>query len=229
MMAMARGRRWRGGSPLLLLAGMLWTNWHAAASPPDAQSRSKGALPPQRDHHGGIHGVGNSILPEGGGNECGHRAGALLLCMAQWEGERGKVDSKLRNETKANCTKLSDEHWKCVSRQAAASPHGGYVRVRRVRHGFMSFSPFDLYFGVAMELYGEWAESEVSVMSKFLFKGDTVVEVGGHIGSLTVPLAKMVGGGGRLVVFEPQRLLSQYNAANAALNNLSQARPSPKL
>ena len=50
--------------------------------------------------------------------------------------------------------------------------------------------------------------------------GDVVVNGGGHIGSMAVPLGTFVGQTGAVHVFEPQRRLFQLLAANVALNGL---------
>ncbi len=49
-----------------------------------------------------------------------------------------------------------------------------------------------------------------------LCAGDTVVEVGGHVGYLTMWFAQLVGETGRVVVFEPGRNNLPYLRANAA-------------
>ncbi len=49
------------------------------------------------------------------------------------------------------------------------------------------------YIGKCFELYGQYSESEVSLMRAFLRQGATVIGVGANIGDLTVPLAKIVG------------------------------------
>jgi FkbM family methyltransferase len=46
--------------------------------------------------------------------------------------------------------------------------------------------------------------------------GDTVIEVGGHIGYLTIWLAELVGTTGRVIVFEPGRNNLPYLCANVA-------------
>ncbi len=46
------------------------------------------------------------------------------------------------------------------------------------RYGYLLYNPFDVYFAVAIELYGEWSELEMHVMQRFIAAGDTVVEAG---------------------------------------------------
>ena len=58
------------------------------------------------------------------------------------------------------------------------------------------------------------------VMRRFIHAGDTVVEAGVHIGSLTVAFGQLVGPSGRVVGLEPQRVLYQMAAANVAINGL---------
>jgi FkbM family methyltransferase len=71
-----------------------------------------------------------------------------------------------------------------------------------------------------MDLYGEWAEQEVSFIRRFLRSGDVVLDVGANIGTHTVPLANAVGGLGQIHAFEPQRLSFQLLCTNVALNSL---------
>ena len=51
-----------------------------------------------------------------------------------------------------------------------------------------------------------------------------VVEVGTHIGSVSIPLAQLLGPTGTLFGFEPQPTLFQMCTANMALNGLSNIR-----
>ena len=60
----------------------------------------------------------------------------------------------------------------------------------------------------------------VQVVRKFIEPGHTVVEAGVHIGSLMVPMAQLAGPNGRLIGFEPQRVLYQIASANVAINGL---------
>lgn len=68
-------------------------------------------------------------------------------------------------------------------------------------------------------MYGEYSESEVQLYTKLIKNGDTVIEVGGNIGSLTVPLSRLVGSG-VVMTFEPERTAFCTLAGNIAINNL---------
>jgi hypothetical protein len=54
----------------------------------------------------------------------------------------------------------------------------GGERLVEYRYGYLLYNPFDVYFAVAIELYGEWSELEMHVMQRFIAPGDTVVEAG---------------------------------------------------
>jgi FkbM family methyltransferase len=69
-------------------------------------------------------------------------------------------------------------------------------------------------------LYGKWAETEISLLQLLLQPGQNLIEVGSNIGLHTVPLAKVVGNG-KVICFEAQRVLYQILCANCALNNLT--------
>ena len=50
--------------------------------------------------------------------------------------------------------------------------------LRECRHGRMLFNINDKYIGRSLDLYGEFSEPEIALLSKYLRPGDTVVEVG---------------------------------------------------
>jgi FkbM family methyltransferase len=70
------------------------------------------------------------------------------------------------------------------------------------------------------DLYGEWSDLEVRLFQKILKPQSNVVEVGGNLGLHTVPLAKFASKG-KIISFEPQRIIFQMLCANVALNNLT--------
>ena len=69
------------------------------------------------------------------------------------------------------------------------------------------------------DVYGEWSELEVSLYRRLLKTDSVVVEVGANLGLHTVPLAK-IASSGRVICFEPQRLIFNILCGNLALNNL---------
>jgi len=100
-----------------------------------------------------------------------------------------------------------------------------WLEVKRCKHGVFAYNRNDIYIGRSLSVYGEYSEAEVAFLSRLLAPGDTVVEAGANIGSITVPLARVVGAGGRLIAFEPQRVAFTLLCANCALNELGQIEP----
>lgn len=96
-----------------------------------------------------------------------------------------------------------------------------HSRLRICRHGLMLFLSADEIIGRALELYGEFAESENRIMASLVQPGDVVVDVGANVGTVTLALARRVGPQGRVHAFEPQRLVFQILCANTALNGLT--------
>lgn len=74
------------------------------------------------------------------------------------------------------------------------------------------------------DLYGEWCEAEVSLFGNLLDENSNVVEVGSHIGLHSVPLSKL-SEKGRIICFEPQRILYQMLCANCAINGRTNVYP----
>lgn len=91
--------------------------------------------------------------------------------------------------------------------------------LRVCRHGKMLFNTNDIYIGRSLKLYGEFSEAECDVFRQLVRPGWTVLELGANIGAHTVCLAKLVGPRGRVIAFEPQRVVFQTLCANVALND----------
>ena len=108
-----------------------------------------------------------------------------------------------------------DEHG--VERESETTTRG--LRLGLLRHGPLLFNVQDFPAGISLDLQGEWEESVVRLLASALRPGDLVVDVGAHLGSFTVPLAKKVGRG-RVLSLEPQQDLFQALNANLALNGL---------
>jgi FkbM family methyltransferase len=85
----------------------------------------------------------------------------------------------------------------------------------------MAYLSRDAYVGRSLDLYGEYGEDELSVLTQMVRPGDIVIEAGANLGSHTVPLARKIGPTGALIAFEPQRFVFQILCANVALNELT--------
>jgi FkbM family methyltransferase len=85
----------------------------------------------------------------------------------------------------------------------------------------MVFNVHDRYVGRSLELYGEYCEREVEIFRQLVGPGDWVVDVGANVGTHTLFFARQVGPRGRVVAFEPQRIVFQALCANMALNSVA--------
>jgi hypothetical protein len=97
------------------------------------------------------------------------------------------------------------------------------LKLQQCRHGWMLCD--GPVIGKCLELYGEYSEGEVDCMRRYVRPGDTVVDVGANIGSLTLPLAHMVGEAGSVYAIESRPENFNLLCANLALNALQQVRP----
>lgn len=95
------------------------------------------------------------------------------------------------------------------------------VAVKRCRHGVMCYNTHDSLIGRSLDLYGEWAEAELSVLGHLLDPGDVVLDVGANVGTHAVFFARAVAPDGVVLAFEAQRVVHQTLCANAALNGLT--------
>ena len=102
----------------------------------------------------------------------------------------------------------------------AASP----LRRKDCRHGSFTYYAADNPIGQSMAEYGEWAEAEVALFTRFVRPGDVVVEAGSNIGIHTLALARMVGPAGLVYAFEPMGCNNQLLNANIIANGLTNIR-----
>jgi FkbM family methyltransferase len=70
-----------------------------------------------------------------------------------------------------------------------------------------------------------WEKSTIELAEKHVVPGTTVLDVGAHIGSLTIPFARMVGSEGHVYAFEPQKKVFRELVYNVKLNQLINVTP----
>lgn len=87
--------------------------------------------------------------------------------------------------------------------------------------GYFLYNIYDKYIGASIANYGEYSGLETQFLDQLCRAGDVVVEVGANIGAHTVGIARKVGCSGRVLAFEPQRVVFQTLCANIALNSLT--------
>ncbi len=70
-----------------------------------------------------------------------------------------------------------------------------------------------------------WEPHVIRDLVDHLAPGDTVLDIGAHIGSLTVPIAHLIGPEGTVYAFEPQKKIYRELVHNLKLNGLTNAVP----
>jgi FkbM family methyltransferase len=74
----------------------------------------------------------------------------------------------------------------------------------------------DLIFNALRE-YGEWAQEELDMLSRFVRPGDTVLDIGAFIGTHARAFSQMVGAQGIVHAFEPNERIYRELFKNAQL------------
>jgi FkbM family methyltransferase len=95
-----------------------------------------------------------------------------------------------------------------------------HIAVKRCKHGLFMYNRNDAFVGRSLDLYGEWCDFEIQLLRQFIELGDIVVDAGANIGTHTIAFANLVGSGGIVHAFEPQRRNFLMLAGNVALNAL---------
>lgn len=75
------------------------------------------------------------------------------------------------------------------------------------RHGTFRLPLYDRYVTRSMLAYGEYSPEEAELLATCLRPGDTAVDVGANLGTLTLAMARAVGPTGSVVALEPQSML----------------------
>lgn len=96
------------------------------------------------------------------------------------------------------------------------SGHGPNVEVQR--SGLRWALDLDEGIDFSIWLLGAFERRTVAAYSRFVRPGMTVLDIGANIGAHTLPLARLVGPGGRLIAIEPTAWASGRLQANLALN-----------
>ena len=89
------------------------------------------------------------------------------------------------------------------------------------KYGYVVFNKNDRFIGQSIEKYGDYCEHEVALFKQICHPGNVVIDVGASIGPHTLALSRLVGNGGRVYAFEPQRIVFQTLCANIALNSIT--------
>jgi hypothetical protein len=104
----------------------------------------------------------------------------------------------------------------------ASRVRAGFCAVAETRVGILEYRPDLAPVGKSIEWYGEYLQPQLDLLTRLLWPGATVVEVGAGIGVHAVCLAGAIGAGGHLLVYEAeallQRILRQNLGANRAGN-----------
>lgn len=97
----------------------------------------------------------------------------------------------------------------------------GFNQLAAAKDGYLLYNRNDEYIGRSVQKYGEYSALEMELFKHVCVAGNCVIEAGANIGTHTVGLARLVGSQGRVLAFEPQRLVFQTLCANVALNSLT--------
>ncbi len=95
-----------------------------------------------------------------------------------------------------------------------------FNRVGRSRYGMVVYNMHDTCIGRSIEEYHEYAEREAAIFDQILKEGDLVIEAGANVGAQTLLLAHCVGETGRVLAFEPQRIVYQALCGTLAINSI---------
>ena len=101
-----------------------------------------------------------------------------------------------------------------------AEPRLANTRVGPGRSGDFVLPRGDLLLHQILE-YGGHTRPEVALLATIVRLGDTILDVGAHVGTFTVPLARAAGADGLVCAFEPTQWSYDLLLLNIELNGLA--------
>ena len=99
----------------------------------------------------------------------------------------------------------------------------GKLKLKLCRYGWMLYA--GPYIGTCFDLYGQYSESEIALIRLLVPPGGTIIDVGANVGSLTIPMSRIVGDAGRVYAIESHPETFNILCANLALNAIANTRP----
>ena len=112
---------------------------------------------------------------------------------------------------------------------AAVDPPGdtrcctGLSAVAHTRAGFLQYLPGEQVEGDCLRMYGEVLQPQIDLLAKLVQPGATVIEICPGIGTHAIPLAKMVGATGHLLLYEARPVQQQILRQNLSAHRIAWA------
>ncbi|EGY25626.1 methyltransferase, FkbM family domain protein [Desulfovibrio sp. A2] len=96
-----------------------------------------------------------------------------------------------------------------------------HVMATPCRQGVIHHFDFDGPVGMALAIYGEWAQAELDALAPYAPAGGRVLDVGSNVGTHAVAFARMVGASGHVTALEPQAEVFALLQRTVAVNGLA--------
>lgn len=144
--------------------------------------------------------------------------GAVAGLLAEGQGGDGLNDTQAQVLLRGQCQQIMATLKQTPQKDLLDC--GGNHKVVQARYGAIIINRHDVFLGRSLELYGESSQAELDLLAQLLAPGDVVVDVGANFGTHTLAFASMVGPSGRVLSFEPQRIVHQALCGSIALNGL---------
>jgi len=104
----------------------------------------------------------------------------------------------------------------------ALPPHlEDHVMATPCRQGVIHHFDFDGPVGMALAIYGEWAQVELDALAPYVPTGGRVLDIGSNVGTHAVAFARMVGASGHVTALEPQAEVFALLQRTVAVNGLA--------
>ena len=99
--------------------------------------------------------------------------------------------------------------------------NNGFNALVKAKYGYFIYNKNDIFIGRSVEKYGEFSEAELFLIKQLCEEGDVIIDIGANIGTHTLAFSKIVGESGKVIAFEPQKIIFQTLCGNMAINSIT--------
>jgi FkbM family methyltransferase len=150
--------------------------------------------------------------------------------LGDWTGTVGRVADALGAwasgdappEPAPKATATTPASWHGMADIEAPDPEHrpGFSEIAYTRHGMLQYLPETPFEGASLRIYGEYLQGQVQLVQSLISQDAMVLDVHSGIGAQTIAIAQMIGPGGHVLAFEPDKRRHRVLRRNLAANGV---------
>jgi len=145
---------------------------------------------------------------------------ATVARVADVLGEWASGNAQAQPVPKAAAT--TPEPWRGMADIEAPDPdrRPGFSEIAYTRYGMLQHLPETPFEGASLRIYGEYLQGQVQLVQSLIAQNATILDVHSGVGAQTIAIAQMIGPGGHVLAFEPDKRRHRVLGRNLAANGV---------